>query len=143
MSCSQQPRVSAVLQIFYLLGYTHWKLGDASSGLMIVSSVPPGVIGCWALSPEPKKGCWIRSSKGLNGARAAILMSCSKHDLRKPMLRKASLRPWLFAQARSKPGETPSLNGGDDFSPSGVRYLYLPRSTLADFPLPSTFVQAV
>lgn len=76
-----------MLQLFHLLGYTHWKPGDASSGSMMVSSTD-GMRGCCAMSSDPKIGCWMRSSKGLNGDRAASLMSPSRHDLKKPMVKR-------------------------------------------------------
>lgn len=54
---------------------------------MMVSPPSLGIArGTCARSPEPKRGCWMMSSKGLNGDNAASLISCSKHDLRKPIL---------------------------------------------------------
>lgn len=46
------------------------------------------------------------------------------------MAKKASLRPWLLAQAFSKMGEMPSSRDGEHFSPVGASYLYFRRSNL-------------
>lgn len=57
------------------------------------------------------------------------------------MVTKTSLRSWILAQAFPKTGETPSSSEGEDFSPSGASYLYLPKSSVTVFP-PSNRVQA-